>query len=474
MTYQSTGYIDGNTGYVVANPVAQAWNSTSTWAAMGKWAGNFVNPMIYYTTPIDLGSTRYFNLRAEAVTNGTVEYKVLTSTTSTFNTTYDRDPLLVTNGGTVTTSTSIYKYGTTSIQFAGTTATSFFTTTNSTLYDFGTGPFTIEAWVNRQSPTNGFTDFVFFKGTTTSSLSFGTYLDNLKIQLPSGLSYTGATGVGYDITTSTWIHIAASRAVDGTIRAFRNGRCIIIFTNTQNVSMASYEPIFGKGYDNPNSRWGAFKGNMDDIRISNICRYPDGASEEIVFTPPTQLSNDTATVFLCTGERGIVDTPNIVSEVQETTIKNGDTNVNAFYGRYVTVGVQVESVDRPEIQTTTIIPTSRRFDILLPDVDMTTLANSTTTSTTKVVDLGRDVSHIQAVFLQKTSGLDDVGILPVVVDKSVPEIAFIKATEGSQDYVYGGTADTSIDPSTMTSPVVDVHVHVLPEQYMENNVLSTR
>lgn len=472
MTYQSTGYLDGNTGYVVANPVANQWNTKSTWNTMNKWAGNFVNPMIYYTDVVDLGSSRYFNLRAEATTNGTVEYQVLTSNTSSFSTVFDREPLAV-SAENVSTSTSVVKYGTQSLSFNG--SNSYFTITNTSSFDFGTGAFTIEAWINPtqlgSSPTKE--SHIYYKGTGTTCLSLYLNHNSVSFRMPSGLSYVGSNVAPYAITTGTWQHIALCRTSDGTTRLFKDGYVIGLTTSSQNVSQASYPPIIGRddnGIANTTSSY--FKGYIDDLRISNTARYSTGALESQPFTPGHYI-NDTSTIFICSGELGVADSPNVLETVTETTIKNGDTNVPAFYGRYVSVGIQVTSADRPEIQNTTIIPTSRRFDILLPDVDLTTLTDTTASNHTKIVNLGRDVSHIQAVFLQKSSGLDDVGISPIVADKSVPSVGFIKATEGSQDYVYGGVGAT-VDPATMTSPVVDIHVHVLPEQYMENGVLKTR
>ena len=138
------------------------------------------------------------------------------------------------------------------------------------------------------------------------------------------------------------------------------------------------------------------------------------------------------------------------------------------------VGITVDSAERPTIYSSKITPNTRRLDILLTDVNSNLLSASTTTSTSKVLDLGREVSGVLAMNVMKTSGLEDVGIVPVVANKTEPAIAWVKATEGSQDYVYGGTAGAAIDPATLSNPTVDVVVHALPEQFMENGILQTR
>jgi hypothetical protein len=193
------------------------------------------------------------------------------------------------------------------------------------------------------------------------------------------------------------------------------------------------------------------------------------------FTPPTAtLVNDTSTVFLCTAEVGVADTPNILEEVTITVVNDGDSGIPAFTKRYAMVGVQVDSIERGTIYSTQLKPNQNRLSLLLNNVDVSTLENSATTSTSKVLDLGRETSAILAVFPQKSNGLVDIGLLPVVANKTEPAVAFIKSTEGAQDYVYGGLAESVVDPSTLTDPTIDVVVHVLPEQYMTDGVLTTR
>ena len=472
MAYTSTGYIDARTGGIVANPIPQQWGTHATWSSMTKWAGNFENPMIYYTEPIDLGSVKYFNLKVEAEANGEIQYNVLTCNTASFSTIYDREPKPVTVNNGIVVSTSQYKTGTTSVAFDG--VDDFYTTPSNSDFDFGTGPFTIEAWVKTTSqglvPTRE--QYIYYKGTGTNALALWINGNYPTARFASGGLLIGSGGTA--MNTSTWYHIAVSRDSGGVVRIFQDGYCLNTATVTTNLTN-TYDVTFGRD-DNgtSNSTSSYFSGYVDDLRVSNICRYTGNILTQ-AFTPPTTtLVNDTATVFLCTGEQGIADTPNIQETVTETLISNGDSNINAFHSRYVSVGIKVTSADRPEIKTSTVIPTSKRFDILLTDVDVTTLANSTTTSTSKVLDLGRETSAILAVFPQKSSGLDDVGIVPVVANKTEPAISFVKATEGAQDYVYGGTAGAAVDPASMTSPVVDVVVHVLPEQFMSDGVLQVR
>ena len=480
MTYTSTGFLNASTGGIVANPIPQTWDTPATWADMTKWAANFENPMIYYTEPVDLGSTKYFNLKIEAEANGEIQYNVLTANTASFTTTYDRAYLETTVAGTTSLSTSTKKYGTASISFPGTTSS--YITVDDSLNTFSTSTFTFEAWVYITKPESSADRMVYYSKRDDSTHGIELYSVglgsgwNVAVRVNDGSAGAGSWTLALGpVTTSTWHHVAFS--IDGAkcYRGFVDGHCYGAITGTQNLILSTTTAYIG-GVAGGKITGGLsyFQGYMDDIRISNSCLYA-GAFDTDVFTPPASaLTSTTLTRYLNTAELGIVDHPNILESVTETLISNGDTNIDAFYGRYVSVGIKVTSSDRPEIKTSTIIPTTRRFDILLNDVNLTTLTNSTTTSTSKVLDLGRETSKILAVFPQKTSGLDDVGIVPIVANKTEPAIAFVKATEGAQDYVYGGTAGAAVDPSTLTSPIVDVVVHVLPEQYMEDGVLQVR
>jgi len=477
--YDSTGYIDNKTGYIVAsaNNSANSWTSKTSWLSM-TWGDAYVNPMTFYTNPVDVGSISKYNLSIDSKANGTITYTVLQSSTASFTTTYDREPKILTTAGSVSTSTT-KKYGNYGISILGNnTSTATISTPYSSDFDFGTGVFTIEAWINgtfwdKGAVANQRTIFAHTTQGTTGA-------DRLELYVNSGIitakvGTTTATGSNTPVlSTSTWYHVALSRDSGGVVRLYRDGYCELSYTNAQNVNTTATVYIGRTSSGIENSTSSIFWGYLDDVRVSNSCRYT-GTQFTQVFTPAaTTLVNDTSTILLMTGERGVVDTPNIITEVTSTTIVDGDSGVPAFTKQYAMVGITVDSAERPTIYSSKITPNTRRLDILLNDVDTTTLSASTTTSTSKVLDLGREVSGVLAMNVMKTSGLEDVGIVPVVANKTEPAIAWVKATEGSQDYVYGGTAGVAVDPATLSNPTVDVVVHALPEQFMENGILQTR
>lgn len=474
--YNSTGVIDFDSGYVVAlSTGTTTWSSATTWADM-SWNIQYVNPMVYYTEPVDLGSVRYFNMDIRTKANGTITYDVLTSNTSGFTTVYDRSPKAVTTAGSVSTSTT-KKFGNYGIAVNGLTTDSISLEHNAD-FNFGTGPFTIEAWVNATKLTDGGYQRTIFAKTTQGTagndrLEF--YINGDTISAKVGTGGQGGSNTP-GISTSTWYHVAVTRDSSGLVRIFRDGYCEgVSLANTANINSTASVYIGRTSSGIENSTSSVWNGYLDDVRVSNTCRYT-GTQFSQVFTPPTAtLVNDTATVLLMTGERGIVDTPNITDTVTVTTITDGDVDINAFRSRYVMLGIRVAAADRPTIYSNSFAPNQRRLDLLLDNVNTTSLSATTTaTTSTRILDLGRTVSQVLAVFPQKSNGSVDVGIIPVVADKTVPSIAWVKATEGAQDYVYGGAGSAFLDPTTLTDPTIDVMVHVLPEQYMSNGQLSSR
>jgi len=474
--FNPTSIIDYDTGYVVAEIAGtQNWSSATSWSSM-TWAPGYTNPMIWYSEPVDLGRPKYFNLTTDTKANGKISYQVITSNTSSFATIYDRPQLDVVSYGSITTSTSTFKYGTASISLPGTTS-SYATVTDSQ-FATGTGDFTIEFWMYALDNTKDFQMIVSNDTSSTQLNSVAYGVGYIKTSLRANGMAVGP------LTTSTWHHVAVSYdSATNVERVFINGVCsgyddqANTGTNTTNTVLDIGK---GKGYITSNYSGGAtienpFNGYLDDLRFSNTCRYK-GNLFDTVFTPPTTtLVNDTSTVLLITAERGVVDTPNILELTTTTIVEEGDENIPAFYGQYVMLGIQVESVDRGTIYSSKFTPNNKRLDLLLDNLDATALADATTTSNTvKVIDLERNVSQVLAVFPQKSDGLTDAGIIPVVVDKETPTIAFIKATEGSQDYVYGGSGSVEVDPATLNDPTIDVMVHVLPEQYMANGRIQTR
>jgi hypothetical protein len=189
--------------------------------------------------------------------------------------------------GNAQISTSVKKFGTGSLAFDGNDYLLAPTTPN---MNFGSGDFTIEAWVYRTSES-GTPSNIFQKGITTSS-NFQLNLSiNPSNQLFSYYSTDGSsiTAIGTTSTTialTTWTHVAVSRS-GSTWRYFING-------TLQNTTTASVTLFTGTGLvsvgANPEGNSG-FYGYIDDLRVTKgYARYT------ATFTPPTAAFFDTGPV----------------------------------------------------------------------------------------------------------------------------------------------------------------------------------
>lgn len=140
---------------------------------------------------------------------------------------------------------------------------------NSSDFEFGTGDFTIEFWLNT-SATNG---TLIGKRPNVSWGPFVLGLNTNKLQVRLG---TGSGSFAVDITstdsinTGLWVHIAVTRA-SSTVRMFING---VVQSSTATLASSLYV-VSNPVYIGANSdASGALTGYIDDLRITkNISRY---------------------------------------------------------------------------------------------------------------------------------------------------------------------------------------------------------
>jgi hypothetical protein len=178
--------------------------------------------------------------------------------------------------GNAQISTAQSKFGGSSMYFDGTGDYLLFNAATTNLYAFGTGDFTVEAWVY-------ITSFsvpqvvVDARGSTTGASPWQFYVNpSNKVVFNYGSNLIGAISVA----ANTWTHIAATRS-GSTLRIFVNGILDSSATTSASISGVSGQPVYvGRVYDSPGSPY--FSGYIDDLRITKgIARYTSN------FTPPT-------------------------------------------------------------------------------------------------------------------------------------------------------------------------------------------
>jgi hypothetical protein len=186
--------------------------------------------------------------------------------------------------GNAQISTSVKKYGTGSISFDGTDDR--LTTASSPNIAFGTGDFTVEAWVYtnvlvgergfiQTSATVGGLQTSYTNGViSTVAAGAGSYTFNCNI---AGTNIGGSVPV----TTGTWYHVAFTRS-SGSVRLFINGT--LAGGPTTITANLDGQNICVGGYYNNSYLW---NGYVDDLRITKgVARYTT------TFTPPTAAFPD--------------------------------------------------------------------------------------------------------------------------------------------------------------------------------------
>lgn len=182
------------------------------------------------------------------------------------------------------------KFNNTSIYFDG--ATDLISTPNNAAFQFGTGDFTVEAWVY---PTNSLAGATFFSNLyqniigqnqhgTAANASFTLYLVNMRpsAQITSGGSGVATCAASYTIPLNAWTHLAYTRT--GTIfRLYVNGVLSAQATSSASVDVSTRNLTIGADGNNTSF----FQGYLDEVRVTKgQNRYP------LSFTPPTAAFPD--------------------------------------------------------------------------------------------------------------------------------------------------------------------------------------
>jgi len=182
------------------------------------------------------------------------------------------------NGAQISTTQS--KFGGASIEFLSTANTGL-SVTPSSVFQFGTGDWTVEAWIYQRSQTQYSTLFEVGNHANNDAITFTVGTNGFLAY--SGGFYGPQTNT---FTLNTWQHTAVTRAgnllyffLNGTIVGNSGGYSFANnLTSTNTVSVA-YPYGFVPTASNSNYR---FNGYIDDFRITKgVARYTSN------FTPPT-------------------------------------------------------------------------------------------------------------------------------------------------------------------------------------------
>lgn len=183
------------------------------------------------------------------------------------------------NFGT-TTSTSIKKFGSGSVNFGTTDDNGSFSRQDAD-FQFGTGDFTVEAWVYQTTSQSlaGITSSV-DEGNfqTDSGFLFALYQGKLTYAFKDSVTDMNANSSNYTLPTNQWVHVAVSRN-SGSMRIFADG-VQKGSTKTNNGNASGTDFHVGRLLQDFSSRF-LWAGYMDEIRVTKgVGRYTAN------FTPP--------------------------------------------------------------------------------------------------------------------------------------------------------------------------------------------
>ena len=196
-----------------------------------------------------------------------------------------------------------------------------------TYANFGTNPFTVEAWVYPSSSVGPI--FTTHRAGTASGFYFSMSTSNNTMIHGRYFSSNVETGSSANaVKLNQWNHFAWCREGTGSnqTRMFANGKVVATYTDDQDYSSTPYGPFVG-GYDAGGPQYDV-NGNIADLRVvSGTALYT------AEFTPPTApLTAVTNTqLFLQEVDAGIIDK----SQSIQTMTLNGSVSSSTAQTKYL-------------------------------------------------------------------------------------------------------------------------------------------
>jgi len=258
---------------------------TSSYAVTASYAmvqtGNIANQTILYNvttsqdntiTGLNLSSNKWGVTVVEEWNSGSIvgdEYYnscslLLHFSGSNGSTTFtDNSPSqkTITANGTAQISTAQSKFGGSSAYFDG--SGDYLTTTSNSSFAFGTGDYTIEAWVYPTTIRNG--ENLIYVTDVTEGTSFG--FNQTQVFIGARATALDLTAT-YTVVANVWTHLTATRQ-SGTVRIFANGNLI----SSGSVTRSCPQGPGGIG-DYPTANGNGVTGYIDEVRVTKgVARY---------------------------------------------------------------------------------------------------------------------------------------------------------------------------------------------------------
>ena len=262
-TFTVGSYNDGGTGSAWTGYIQDLRITKGT----GRYSDNFTPPkqqLDFFAVVDDTRDPYWANtkllLHGETITDSSSSAKTLTTT-----------------GSAATAYTSIYKYGGGCIRFDG---SSYVSLAASADFQFGTGDFTIEAWVNLDT-ISGYNSIFSNNWAAASNDNFVLGVDGGRLSLlyKSSGGITTPSHDGGAIPVSGWHHVALCR----------QGNVIFLYIDGYGVAYRVGVSAYSFGYSATNyvgatnTTTSRMTGYLDDLRVTKgTSRYP---TTPTTFTP---------------------------------------------------------------------------------------------------------------------------------------------------------------------------------------------
>lgn len=212
----------------------------------------------------DAANTKSYNFYADPyASNVSLHLKMDGANGSTTFTDSSPNALAVTAVGNAQISTTQSKYNGSAGYFNG--STGYLSLTGNSSFQFGTGDFTVEAWVYIFANASSQQTFLDTRGAATvTPFTFGIYQSKLFFY-DGTVIQSSAT-----VTSGQWYHFAACRS-SGNLQLFINGVSYYSAVNTTNITTGANSIYIGRGFD---SAAYYTNGYIDELKITKgVARY---------------------------------------------------------------------------------------------------------------------------------------------------------------------------------------------------------